>query len=115
LDAYTEDNGTFVIKHIPEGDVTLFAFTPLGFEDVWWSDVYPAGVADWANAAYMEVFPDDPLENIDFSLIFYPDLNGDCDVDGDDLAGLISSVQAPAAYTVTQFAENFGGTVCQNQ
>ncbi len=115
LDVYTEEDGTFTIKHIPEGDVTLFALTPVGFEDVWWSYYSPAGVTDWLDSTHLEVFPDDPVLGIDFLLIFYSDLNDDCDVDGDDLAGLISSTQAPAAHTVTQFAENFGSFICQNQ
>jgi len=70
LSVYTEDDGTFAIKHIPEGDITLFAVTPAGLKDVWWPDVDPAGVVDWIDSVYLEVFHGDLVENIDFSLIF---------------------------------------------
>lgn len=108
LSVYTEDDGTFFIKHIPEGDVTLFAVSPVGFENVWWNEYEPSGVVDGSAATYMEVWPGETLENVDFSLIFYPDLDEDCDVDGNDLYGFISSGHPPATYVVKQFAESFG-------
>ena len=108
LGVYTEDDGTFTVKHIPEGDVTLFVVPPAGFENVWWSNSNPVGVADWLDSSYLEVFPEDLIEGVDFSLIFHPDLDGDCDVDGNDLSGFISPGQSPVPYVVNRFAEHFG-------
>jgi lysophospholipase L1-like esterase len=45
-----------------------------------------------------------------FALLTNPDRDGDCDVDGTDLAAFIST---PRMLDITAFAQNFGKTTCQ--
>ncbi len=108
LSTQTNPDGTYLIKHLPEGDITVYAGTPAGFSNVWWSMDEPAGTGIGAEATHLEVFPDDLIENIDFALIFYGDMDKNLTVDGRDLYLLSNESAEVVSQRLSQFAAHFG-------
>jgi len=104
---YTNDDGSYKIRPLPEGEITLLATPPAGFNNVWWTED-GVGVVVGADAHTINVVSGETATNADFSLVFNADIDNDNDVDGFDLAVLLSPERAPVANVVGMFADSFG-------
>ncbi len=104
---HTGEDGTFLIRHIPEGAVSIYAYPDYGFDPVWWTGPNEPGTPYIDLATLVQVHSGQETMGIDFGLIsFNGDNDGDQDVDGQDL--LDCAVENVPSGVLTQFAGQYG-------
>lgn len=104
---HTDDDGSFLLRHIPEGDVSVYVYPRFGFEPVWWTGENQPGTPYIDLATPVQVDSGQETPGVLFGLTdFNGDGDGDRDVDGDDLAAYIDT--DAAAGVLRDFAAQFG-------
>lgn len=105
--AYTAEDGHFMLRHVPEGAVSIIAYPEYGFAPVWWTGENQAGTPYIDLATRVQVNSGEETPGIVFGLTsFNGDGDGDQDVDGKDLATCISAEAPPGI--LAEFALQFG-------